>query len=245
MLPPRPRDGSRIVVLSGAGLSAASGIPTFRDVNGLWEGVRVEDVATPEAWARDPQLVQRFYDVRRVNCVHVLPNPAHDALARLQHRWGARRVFLVTQNIDGLLHKAGAADVVEVHGSLWSIMCEADIDHPHVQIAGPMARERKCAMCGAAMRPDVVWFGEMPRFLDRVHAALAEAEIFMAVGTSGVVWPAAGFIDIARQHGARCIEVNPVPTGGKFDEVIAQPAEDVLPAMVAEWLEEPERVEGD
>jgi NAD-dependent deacetylase len=163
MLPPLPRDGARIVVLSGAGLSVASGIPTFRDADGLWEGHQVEDVATPRAWWRDREMVRRFYDQRRINCVHVLPNPGHEALARLQQRWGPKRVVLVTQNIDGLLQKAGAADVIEMHGSLWSLQCEEDEQHPHIKLYGKQNRERKCSMCGAVMRPDVGGVGELPR----------------------------------------------------------------------------------
>lgn len=238
MLPPRPRDGSRVVVLSGPGISAASEIPGYLDVHGLWEGRKAEDVANTQAWWRDRETVRRFYDMRRVNCVHVLPNLAHEALARLQHRWGARRVVLVTHTIDGLLHKAGAADVIEMAGSLWMIACEEDDSHPHIQIAGPQNRDRKCSVCGATMRPDVLWFGEQPRGIDRIEEALKDCDLFLAVGTTGTVWPAAQFMTLAHESGARCVEINPAPSGEAFDEVITRKAEEVLPEMVAAWLGE-------
>jgi NAD-dependent deacetylase len=228
---------SRIVVLSGAGLSKASGIPTFRDADGLWEGYRVEEVATPEAWVRDAELVRNFYDVRRVNCTHVLPNAGHEALARLQHRLGPDRVTLVTQNIDGLLQKAGAADVIEMHGSLFRLRCEHDGRHPMVQVAGAQSRTARCARCGGRLRPAVVWFGEEPVEMDRILDAISRCDTFVSVGTSGVVYPAAGFASIARRFGKHTIEVNPITTGAVFDEVIAEPAEEALPRLVDRWLD--------
>ena len=225
-------------MLSGPGMSAASEIPAYRDADGLWEGQRVEDVATTDAWWRDRENVRRFYDMRRMNCVHVLPNAAHEALARLQHRWGARRVVLVSHTIDGLLHKAGAADVIEMAGSLWMISCEEDDTHPHIQIAGPQNRDRKCSVCGATMRPDVLWLGEQPRGLDRIEEALRACDLFLAVGSNGDAWPTKDFLGIAKAAGARCIEVNTAPSGSPFDEVITGKAEDVIPEMVATWLGE-------
>lgn len=240
-LSPRPPDGTRIVILSGAGLSVASGIPTFRGADGLWEGHRPEEVATPEAWERDAELVRRFYDTRRVNMVHVTPNPAHEALCRFQHRWGGPdRVALVTQNVDGLLHKAAAADVLEMHGSLWYVRCERDESHPHIQIAGKQNPDRRCAICKAVLRPDVVWFGEVPRYLERIEKSLSECGVFISIGTSGTVFPASNFVRSARRAGAHCIEINPVPTGGPFHQTLAGPAEELVPRLVAEWLDEPE-----
>ena len=228
----------QIVVLSGAGLSAASGVPTFRDADGLWEGHRFEDVATPQAWFRDRELVRRFYDQRRVNCASVLPNPGHEALARLQHLLGPKQVTLVTQNVDGLLQKASANDVIEMHGSLFRLKCEHSDDHPRIGVYGPQDRDGVCSVCGAAMRPDIVWFGEMPEYMERIEHALRGCELFVSVGTSGVVYPAAGFSQMARQLGAHCVEVNPNPSGGVFHEVIAEGSETALPRLVGHWLGE-------
>ena len=163
----------RFVVLSGAGLSKASGVPTFRDNDGLWEGHRFEEVATPQAWQADRELVRSFYDARRVACASVLPNPGHEALSRLQHALGPRRVTLVTQNIDGLLQKAAAPDVIEMHGSLWRLKCERDDDHPRLGVYGEQDRKLRCSTCGAFLRPDVVWFGEMPEYMARIEQALS------------------------------------------------------------------------
>jgi len=227
-----------VVVFSGGGLSKASEIPAFRDSEGRWEGKKVADIATLDAWWKDRETVRRFYDQRRLDCVHVYPNPAQEALARLQHRWGARRCTLVTTAIDGLLHKAGAADVIELNGSLWSIQCEEYDDHPHLQIAGPQSRDRKCAMCGATMRPDVRWAGESVRHLARVHAALRDCSLYICVGANELQPPISEFAGIAKEAGARCVEVNTVPTNAGFDEVIERPAEDAIPELVAEWLGE-------
>jgi NAD-dependent deacetylase len=223
-----------VVVLSGAGLSAASGVPTFRDADGLWEGHRVEDVATPEAWLQDAATVRRFYDERRVACQKVSPNPGHLALARLQAAWGDR-CALVTQNIDGLLRAAGCADVVEMHGSLWKLQCERDRDHPWVDVHGPQDPQATCS-CGGRLRPAVVWFGEVPLHLDRIADAVSDCDTFVSVGTSGLVYPAAGFAGLARRLGKRCVEVNPRPAGGPFHEVIAEGAEVALPRLVDAWL---------
>jgi NAD-dependent deacetylase len=192
-----------VVVLSGAGLSADSGLPTFRGAGGLWEGQRVEDVATPEAWARDPSRVWRFYQLRRAALRDARPNAAHLALARLQRELAARRVpcLLATQNVDDLLEKAGA-EPVHVHGSLAHLRCERcggvvrDLEHVEPDVAVP------CAGCGAPrLRPDVVWFGEVPREMERVERAIGAASHFVAIGTSGQVWPVAGWLALARQRG--------------------------------------------
>lgn len=151
-----------VVVLSGAGLSAASGIPTFRGPDGLWEGHAVQDVATPEAWRRDPSLVRRFYDARRVAAAEAVPNAAHRALARWQEAWGPDHVVLITQNVDGLLDRAGCAEVVEMHGALRRLRCQDDPSHPRVPIGGAQDPLAECPACGAPLRPDIVWFGELP-----------------------------------------------------------------------------------
>jgi len=231
-------EGTRVVVLSGAGLSKASGIPTFRDADGLWEGHDIAEVATPQAWTHDPVVVRRFYDERRISCASVLPNPAHFALARLQHAVGVKRCTLITQNIDGLLQKASANEVIEMHGSLFRLRCERDVDHARVGVFGPQNPAQVCKICGAPMRPDVVWFGEMPYDMDKIEAAVASCDLFLSVGTSGTVYPAAGLSALARANGARTVEINPVPSGGPFDEQICDTAEEAVPRVVGAWLNE-------
>ena len=237
-MPKRIASGSRIVVLSGAGLSRASGIPTFRDADGLWEGHDILQVATPAAWQRDRALVRKFYDERRSSCAAVIPNEGHTALARLQHTLGTKRCTLVTQNIDGLLQKASADEVIEMHGSLFRLRCSSHADHPRISIFGPQSSDRRCTICGAFLRPDIVWFGELPYEMDRIQQATAEADLFVSVGTSGVVYPAAGLVEIAHSYGAHTVEINPIPTEGAFEEVIAEPAETALPRLVRDWLGE-------
>lgn len=234
MLDPR----TKIVILSGAGLSKASGVPTFRDADGLWHGHRVEDVASPRAWFADRPMVRDFYDGRRISCAAVLPNPGHEALARLQHAIGPSRCTLITQNVDGLIQKAGAEHVLEMHGSLWRLKCEADDDHVCVGCFGPQDPERRCGACGSLLRPDVVWFGEMPYYMEVIQEAVYACDIFVSVGTSGVVYPAAGLSQIAKAGGARTLEVNPQPSGGAFDEVIEEGSETALPRMVLDWIDE-------
>lgn len=226
----------RIVVLSGAGLSAASGLPTFRDADGLWEGHDVTEVATPTAWRRDPALVRRFYDERRVAAGNVVPNAGHHALVALQRAMGPDRCVLVTQNVDGLLGRAGAIHVVEMHGSLWRLRCEAADRHPILSVSGVQDPDARCTRCDRLLRPAIVWFGEVPNHLDRIAAAVAACDVFVSVGTSGVVYPAAGFGGHASRHGARTLEVNPVPSGAWWvDEVVPEPAEVALPRLVAGW----------
>lgn len=225
-----------VVFLSGAGLSAASGIQTFRGAGGLWEGYDVSEVATPEAWSANPALVRRFYDERRVAAVNVQPNEGHRALARLQAAWGPERVRLVTQNIDGLLQRAGAVDVVEMHGSLHTLRCEAHPEHPRIGIEGHHDPGARCLRCGAPMRPAIVWFGEIPEHMDRIYTDLFQSDLFVSVGTSGVVYPAAGFVRIALQAGARAAEINPEPSGGPFHHVVAEGSETALPRLVDTWL---------
>lgn len=238
MVMPPPRDGASVVILSGGGLSVASEIPGAHDAEGRWEGHDADEIARLETWWRDRELVRRYYDLRRINCVHVMPNAAHEALARLQHRWGARRVILVSHTIDGLLYKAGADDVWDMYGSLWRLQCEEDDGHAHIQVAGKQNRALSCATCGAQLRPDVVWRGERPRHLEAIDAALASCELFVAVGTDGGRLPEAGFVHRARAAGARTLEINPKPTVAGFDEVREGSAEDLVPALIGAWLGE-------
>lgn len=225
-----------VVFLSGAGLSAASGIRTFRDDGGLWEGHRVEDVATPEAFARDPEKVWTFYAWRLEAAGGAEPNAGHLALARLQQAWGPSRVRLVTQNVDGLLDRAGCSEVIEMHGSVWRWHCARGPGHGVTTLHRGQAPPRTCARCGDWMRPSVVWFGEVPIDLDRIGAWSSRCHTFFAVGTSGLVYPAAGYAVLARRSGARSVEINPQRTGGSFDQCIEQPAEVALPALVEAWL---------
>ncbi|GAB7002603.1 NAD-dependent protein deacylase [Nocardioides sp. AN3] len=222
-----------IVVLTGAGISAESGVPTFRAEDGLWEGHRVEDVATPEAFERDPETVQRFYDARRAHLGTVEPNPAHLALAELEQH-SEHDVLVVTQNVDDLHERAGSRSVVHMHGELlsaWCLACEGRFRWEAALLDQPA-----CPGCGdQAMRPDIVWFGEFPYEMDHIEAALRRADLFVSIGTSGAVYPAAGFVQSARAYGARTLELNLEPSQGTvlFDEHRHGPAGTVVPAWVA------------
>jgi NAD-dependent deacetylase len=225
-----------LVVLTGAGISAESGISTFRDANGLWENHRIEDVATPGAFRRDPETVHRFYNLRRAQLKTVAPNQAHAALAALERAWAGQGDFLlVTQNVDDLHERAGSKNLLHMHGEIRKIRCAAcgDIRAHHEDAAATLP----CAACGRPghLRPDIVWFGEMPYHMDEIQAALDRADIFAAIGTSGLVYPAAGFAELARHNGRDCetVEINPNPTGGLFRTVIAESATVGVPR----WIE--------
>jgi NAD-dependent deacetylase len=196
-------------VLTGAGVSAESGVPTFRGSDGLWEGHRVEDVATPEAFARDPALVWRFYNLRRAKLWTVRPNPGHHALAELERRWGPARFTVCTQNIDGLHRAAGSRHVLELHGNLARVRCTG-CDRVEERPGEDLPELPRCAGCDALLRPDIVWFHEMlPQQVWREAAESAGlCDCFLVVGTSAVVYPAAGLVDLARQTGASVVEVN-------------------------------------
>ncbi|MDG6078993.1 NAD-dependent deacylase [Erythrobacter litoralis] len=225
-----------IVILTGAGISAESGIDTFRDSGGLWEQHRVEDVATPEGFARDPDLVQRFYDARRAAVQTVDPNAAHEALARLDREWPGE-LLIVTQNVDDLHERAGAKRVLHMHGELLSALC-ARCEARH-RWNEKLVDRPPCPGCGeTALRPDVVWFGEMPYEMDRIYAALRDADIFASIGTSGAVYPAAGFVRDARELGAHTVELNLERSGGShwFDEARQGPAGQLVPEWVDELL---------
>jgi len=208
-----------IVILTGAGISAESGLATFRAADGLWEGHRVEDVATPEAFARDPALVHQFYDARRARLQEVEPNAAHVALARLDSKW-AGNVLIVTQNVDDLHERAGAKRLLHMHGELTSGWCLACYNR--FPWDGPMDSFARCPTCEVPgmIRPDIVWFGEMPYEMEAIEAALMECDLFVSIGTSGAVYPAAGFVQTAKFRGARTLEINLEPSQGSifFDE---------------------------
>ena len=204
-----------IVILTGAGISADSGVATFRGSDGLWEGHRVEDVATPEAFARDPALVHAFYDARRSRLNEVEPNAAHRALARLDSEWRGE-LLIVTQNVDDLHERAGARRLLHMHGELksgWCRACDA-----HFRWDAAMGEGADCPSCyrTGQVRPDIVWFGELPYNMDRIEVALRSADLFVSIGTSGAVYPAAGFVQTARYCGAHTIEMNLEPSQGSF-----------------------------
>ena len=224
-----------IVILTGAGVSAESGIDTFRDAGGLWEQHRVEDVATPEAFERDPDLVFRFYDMRREAIQTKQPNAAHRALARLDAKWPGE-LTIVTQNVDDLHERAGARRLIHMHGehlTAWCTGCDA-----HVPWTGPLIDRPACPACGVRghLRPDIVWFGEIPYHMEQIWEAVETAEIFAAIGTSGQVYPAAGLAQHARRAGARTVELNLASSAvsSDFDEIRTGPATEVVPAWVAE-----------
>ena len=225
-----------IVILTGAGVSAESGIDTFRGGGGLWEQHRVEDVATPQAFERDPNLVLRFYDMRREAIQTKEPNAAHFALAKLDAEWRGE-LLIVTQNVDDLHERAGARRVLHMHGEHLNAWCTA-CDTRSRWIA-PLIDRPPCPACGArALRPDVVWFGEMPYGMDAIYAALRSADLFVSIGTSGAVYPAAGFVRDARELGAATIELNLERSQGSawFDETRLGPAGELVPRWVAEML---------
>jgi NAD-dependent deacetylase len=227
----------KVVVLTGAGISAESGVPTFRDADGLWEGHRVEDVATPEAYEARPAAVHRFYDARRTALAAVEPNPAHHALARLEEHVGDD-LLVVTQNIDDLHERAGSRRVVHMHGELRSALCRGC--RHRVPWHEDLGDFPPCPRCGVSeLRPDVVWFGEVPYEMDRILGALGEADLFVSIGTSGAVYPAAGFVQVAALHGARTLELNLQPSEGTalFHEHRHGPAGVLVPEWVASLVD--------
>jgi NAD-dependent deacetylase len=228
---------ANIVVLTGAGISAESGLQTFRAVDGLWEGHRVEDVATPEAFERNPALVHDFYDARRARLGEVVPNAAHVALARLDAEWRGK-LLIVTQNVDDLHERAGAKRLLHMNGELlraWCLRCDERFGGE-----GAMGEGAACPSCDTEglVRPDIVWFGEMPYDMERIEAALLHADLFVSIGTSGAVYPAAGFVQSARYRGARTLEINLEPSAGSlyFDERRFGPPSVEVPKWVDELL---------
>jgi len=226
----------RIVILTGAGISAESGIDTFRDAGGLWERHRIEDVATPEGFARNPDLVLGFYDARREALQGVEPNAAHEALARLEAEF-AGDLLLVTQNVDNLHERGGSKDVLHMHGELSSALCTAcEMRSP---LEEPLINRPKCPVCQVpSLRPDVVWFGEMPYRMERIYEALGACDLFVSIGTGGAVYPAAGFVQEALMNGARTLELNLEPSEGSrfFNDSRHGQASVIVPQWVDEML---------
>lgn len=231
---------THLLVLTGAGISAESGVPTFRDAGGLWEGHRFEEVASPEGFDADPKLVWRFYSQRRRGLDGVAPNPAHHALVEAEHRLG-HRFMLVTQNVDGLHAAAGTTRLVEMHGNIMRTKCAGCAREPFADRTGyPDGAVPTCDRCGGRLRPDVVWFGEaipsdalaaIELFVRRATTHL----VFLAVGTSGVVYPAAGLVELARRAGGTSYLVNAErpANAALFDEIVIGPAGRVLPVLFA------------
>lgn len=225
-----------IVVLTGAGISAESGLRTFRDAGGLWENQRVEDVATPEGFRRDPVLVQTFYNARRAQLAEVHPNAAHAALARLEAEWPGE-VLVVTQNVDDLHDRAGSRNLIHMHGELLKARCQrCQTVHAWTGDLGP---DSLCPACRAKglLRPHIVWFGEMPLEMDRIQMALERCGLFVAVGTSGNVYPAAGFVEWV-PVGVPTLELNLEPSAmcSRFREHRQGPATQLVPSLVEELL---------
>jgi NAD-dependent deacetylase len=229
------RGAKKVSVLTGAGVSAESGVPTFRGAGGLWEGHRVEEVATPEAFARDPALVWRFYNMRRAALWAVRPNPGHHALAAMEKRWGPENFTVCTQNIDGLHRAAGSTVVLELHGNLVRVRCSSCAyiaDRP----GEDLGELPPCPKCGRHLRPDIVWFGEMlpDGVWRRACQSAEECECFLVVGTTAVVYPAAGLVDIARAVGARVLEINlePSAVSSRVDVSLRGKSGQILPRLI-------------
>jgi NAD-dependent deacetylase len=223
----------RLFILTGAGVSAESGLPTFRGEGGIWRQRRAEEIATPEAWKRDPQFVWEFYSMRRRKAAEVKPNPGHFALAALERAIG-ERLFLCTQNVDTLHEQAGSTSAVHMHGELFKSRCESCSRPPFgdrntYERPAPLAR---CA-CGALVRPHICWFGEAPYQMDQIFSALSHSTVYTAIGTSGVVEPAASFAAYARQRGARTYYVGPeAPSNsGVFGAMFLGKSGEVLPNL--------------
>jgi NAD-dependent deacetylase len=231
-----PQD--RLFVLTGAGISAESGLATFRGSGGLWSGHRVEDVATPEAWDADPELVWRFYSMRRRDALTAQPNAAHIALAKIEQKLAAtnpEKFYLCTQNVDDLHERAGSRRIHHMHGSLFQSRCvRCNKPFPDQSFYEDPQSLPTCKQCGNPIRPHIVWFGEIPLDMDAIYYELDRATILLVVGTSGSVYPAAGFVNIANQRHIRTIYVGPEePLNTRaFDEVILSTATEALPSMV-------------
>ena len=224
----------RLFVLTGAGISAESGLATFRGSGGLWNGHRVEEVATPEAWQANPELVWRFYSQRRRDALAARPNAAHRALAKIEQRL-AENFYLCTQNVDDLHERAGSIRVHHMHGSLFESRCvRCDQPFPDQSFYEDAKTLPTCRTCGEPIRPHIVWFGEVPLDMDTIYRKLDRATVLLVVGTSGSVYPAAGFVQIANQRHIRTIYVGPEEPLNidSFDEVILSTATEALPKLM-------------
>ena len=227
-------DGSRkVVVLTGAGVSAESGVPTFRDQGGLWKTYRAEDLARPDAFEAHPELVWEFYNWRRKKIAACEPNPAHVALAELER--ALPNFLLITQNVDGLHARAGSRKLMEMHGSLWQVRCTV-CTHAREEL-GELDDLPECPVCGHLLRPGVVWFGEplIPGVLKLAIAQISSADVFLSIGTSSLVQPAASFYQLAKDHGAVTVEINlePTPNTGFMDFALHGKAGEIMPELVA------------
>ena len=227
-----------VVVLTGAGISAESGVRTFRDNDGLWENHRVEDVATPEAWVSDQSLVWSFYQARRNQLLEVVPNPAHFALAQLESK--TESLTLITQNVDDLHERGGSESVIHMHGRLQTLRCEAtglsEVRMGEHDLGGDFVLCNCCAV-SSRMRPDIVWFGEVPMEMDVIYREVENCDVFIVIGSSGHVYPAAGLVNLANSNDAHTILVNlelPI-NGGDFDEAHIGKAGEILPDLVEIW----------
>ena len=242
-------ENASIVILTGAGISAESGLQTFRASDGLWEGHRVEDVATPEAFERNPDLVHEFYNLRRKAILAAQPNPAHIALGELEQKWPEKNggeVLIVTQNIDNLHERGGSQNLIHMHGQVLQIFCtncarDTGYEHtPKMFWEKDLSTKEACPECGYAggLRPDIVWFGEMPYEMERIGEALQNCDLFISIGTSGNVYPAAGFVREAKYAGAYALECNLEPslTASAFDEHITGAAGKTIPALIEAML---------
>lgn len=231
----------KVVVLTGAGISAESGLKTFRDNNGLWENHHIQEVATPEGFAANPDLVYRFYNQRRQQLLapELSPNSAHLALAKLEEKLGDNFI-LITQNVDNLHQRAGSKNVLHMHGSLLSARCLVS-DKTQMLESDTLDKTSQCVCCRPSngLRPDIVWFGEMPNYMAEIEQWLSQADIFISIGTSGTVYPAAGFVSLAKYSGAHTVELNMEPSLGQneFQESYYGPATSVVSDFVDKLLE--------
>ena len=226
----KPGDFERIVFFTGAGMSAESGVPTYRGRGGVWRQYNYEEYACQEAFDREPEKVLKFHEVRRKSVLECHPHDGHAVISNLQKQHPG--VSIVTQNIDGMHQRAGSTDVVELHGSLWRLRCP---NHPKSEDIGESYQHYKCPSCDSWLRPDIIWFGDMldQEVIRKATTAIGTCDLFISIGTSGVVYPAAGFPAIAKTNGAYCIEINPEPSAmsGLYDENIEAAAGKVLPEL--------------
>jgi NAD-dependent deacetylase len=220
-----------IVILTGAGISAASGVPTFRGKNGLFQGIKPETLATLEAFLHNPSLVWKWYNWRRKIISQAKPNPAHFALSKLEQK--IKQTTIITQNVDGLHKKAKNKNLIEIHGNIWQVKC-IKCPYNNEDLRVPIPLLPKCPECNEILRPDVVWFGEEPKHLSKVMEKLNSCEVFLSIGTSGIVQPAASFFSIAKDHGAYTVEINlePTPLSPFFDLLILGRAEQIIPSLL-------------
>jgi len=232
---------SSVVILTGAGISAESGVRTFRDNDGLWEEHRIEDVATPYAWESNPELVWRFYQLRRKQLLEVEPNPAHFALTKLEE--GVNKFTLITQNVDDLHERSGSSNVIHIHGRLRTLRCEFSGENEERMKGKDLVEDFLfCNCCEKVnrLRPDIVWFGEVPMHMEEIYESVENCDYFLVIGSSGHVYPAAGLVNVAKSNGAKTILINSDSPANAFafDEIHLGKAGEILPDLVKSWLNE-------